>query len=230
MLELGLVAKTQRERIEIPELGRRERNKRDKHNRIVTAARRLFVESGYDDTTVRMIASEADIGLGTLFTYAVDKRDLLFLLINEDLGTAWEEAEAEARLQATLPTQLKALFARLYRFFGSQPTLARYVLRELQFYGATEQAAKFEAIRERTLELVAHLIEAAIATGEVRPEIDVKLAARLTFSIYQAEIRRWIATDELDLDDGIRTLSSLFEMLFDGLQPNVAPPSVADQR
>ena len=58
----------------------RERNRRDKLQRITAAARALFVEKGFDETTTREIARRADVALGTLFLYATDKRDLLFLI------------------------------------------------------------------------------------------------------------------------------------------------------
>jgi AcrR family transcriptional regulator len=64
-------------------LRQRERNKLDKLRRIKAAARELFREQGYDNATTREIARRADVGLGTLFSYASDKRDLLFLIYND---------------------------------------------------------------------------------------------------------------------------------------------------
>ena len=58
-------------------LGLRERNKAEKLQRIRKAARALFIKRGYDDTTMRDIAKRAEVGFGTLFTYASDKRAFL---------------------------------------------------------------------------------------------------------------------------------------------------------
>src|SRR5215469_15996528 len=63
----------------------RERNKAAKLAKISRVARRFFIRRGYDDTTLRAIAAQAGVGLGTLFSYASDKRDLLFLIINDDI-------------------------------------------------------------------------------------------------------------------------------------------------
>ena len=65
--------------------GLRERNKLDKLHRIKEAATELFMQKGFDDTTTRAIALRAGVGLGTVFVYAPTKRDLLFLIINEEL-------------------------------------------------------------------------------------------------------------------------------------------------
>ena len=60
------------------EPGQRERNKLEKLRRIKEAARALFISKGFDETTIREIASVAEVGLGTVFVYAENKRDLLF--------------------------------------------------------------------------------------------------------------------------------------------------------
>ncbi|MFM9442154.1 TetR/AcrR family transcriptional regulator [Streptomyces acidiscabies] len=54
-------------------VGRRERNKQEKLDRIVAAARELFAERGVDEVTTQQIADKADIGTGTLFLYAKTK-------------------------------------------------------------------------------------------------------------------------------------------------------------
>ena len=51
-------------------LGRRERNKQAKLERITAAASELFAKRGVDDVTTQQIADAADIGTGTLFLYA----------------------------------------------------------------------------------------------------------------------------------------------------------------
>ena len=76
------------------EESRRELNKQDKLRRIKAAARALFIGRGYDETSMREIAQRAGVALGTPFSYAADKRDLLFLAVNEELEDA-----ARGRLQ-----------------------------------------------------------------------------------------------------------------------------------
>ncbi len=65
--------------------GQREKNKLEKLQRIREAARELFVQKGFDETTTREIAVRAGVGIGTVFIYAENKRDLLFLVANDDL-------------------------------------------------------------------------------------------------------------------------------------------------
>src|ERR1700719_3245717 len=82
--------------------GLRERNKLDKFRRIKEAASELFIRKGYDDTTTREIAVRAGVGLGTIFVYAENKRDLLFLIVNDELENVTLEAEASIDPAASL--------------------------------------------------------------------------------------------------------------------------------
>lgn len=89
-------------------VGRRERNKQVKLERITAAARELFAEHGVDDVTTQQIAEKADIGAGTLFLYAKTKGELLLLVQNSGYADALEEGRAAA---ANLPGALDAVMA-----------------------------------------------------------------------------------------------------------------------
>lgn len=77
-------------------IGRRERNKQHKLERIVAAAGELFAERGVDDVTTQQIADKADIGTGTLFLYAKSKAELLLLVQNSTYAHALAVGRAAA--------------------------------------------------------------------------------------------------------------------------------------
>src|SRR5690348_1450451 len=77
-------------------VGRRERNKQDKLDRIIAAAGELFARHGVDEVTTQQIADKADIGTGTLFLYAKTKGELLLLVQNTSYVAALEEGRAAA--------------------------------------------------------------------------------------------------------------------------------------
>ena len=89
-------------------VGRRERNKQDKLDRIVAAASELFAEHGVDEVTTQQIADKADIGTGTLFLYAKTKGELLLLVQNAKYAVALEQGLADAE---TVPGVLDAVLA-----------------------------------------------------------------------------------------------------------------------
>ena len=69
-------------------IGRRERAKKDKHERIMTAARELFAEQGVSGVTTQQIADRADVAIGTLYRYASTKAGLLIMVQNEKFAAA----------------------------------------------------------------------------------------------------------------------------------------------
>ena len=200
-----------------PTDGLRARNKLDKLRRIKDAAQRLFIANGFDDTTMREIAVRAGVGLGTIFLYAKDKRDLLFLTINEPLEHITQQAEGSVDPAAPLVDNLIAIAKLHYRFFGEQPALARLALREMIFYDSGAQAASFQKTRERLIRLFGHAIELAMGRGEIAPSEPPLFAGWTLFCIFQVELRRWLSSDVTNLRTGLDQLERAFRMLIVGL-------------
>lgn len=68
---------------------------------LVRIAARLFVEEGFDRTTVRMLAQEMGIKSGSLFHHFADKQEILCAVIEEGMFSALAIArEYLARLEA----------------------------------------------------------------------------------------------------------------------------------
>jgi len=202
-----------------PQFGRRERNKRDKLNRIKAAARKLFVAKGFDDATMREIAARAGVGLGTVFLYATNKRDLLFLIANDGLEEAAAAAEAAVRPQAPLLENLLAAFRHHYEFFAQQPILSRLVLREMTFYESGEQARAFQKTRDALIALIGNAVGLAVTHGGISSQEPPRLIGWAIFCIYQVELRRWLSDDDLDLRKGMNRLRRTLNVCITGLKP-----------
>lgn len=203
-------------------LGQREINKLEKLGRIRAAARALFAQHGYAAATMRDIAKQAHVGLGTLFSYADDKRDLVFLIFNEELEATTTRALAAPHPDAPVLDQLMAMFAVHYEQFAVNPALSRLALQELTFYGTGKQAGTFQSIRNRLLEGIHAVIERAQAEGRVRAHPDADTIARLLFFEYSAAVRWWIATPVPDPRAGVADLRALLGVMFEGLGPRAA--------
>jgi len=200
-------------------LGLREKNKLEKLRRIKSAARKLFIQRGFDDTTTREIAQLAGVGIGTVFTYADNKRDLLFLIANEDLTDVTEKAEAAIRDDAPCLQNLITVFRHHYELFGRQPQLSRLMLREMTFYDSGRQAAEFQAIRERVIRLVGRVIKMAIDRQTVHSSEDADFIGWVAFSIFQVELRRWLMSKKLDVEAGVDALQRALKLFMQGVTP-----------
>lgn len=126
-------------------IGRRERNKQDKLDRITAAASELFAVHGVDEVTTQQIADKADIGTGTLFLYAKTKGELLLLVQNTHYAEALEQGRADAE---TIPDVLDALLAIIRPIVECNRTQidnGRTYLREMVF-GDPEEPRHGEAL------------------------------------------------------------------------------------
>jgi AcrR family transcriptional regulator len=200
-----------------PKLGLRERNKLDKLARIRRAALELFETKGFDATTTREIAELADVGIGTVFMYAVDKRDLLFLIFNDVLDKVVDEAFANVDGRMTLSAQMAGVFGHFYAAFHQRATLARILLRELVFFSEGKQADQFLANRRRILEGLDRLARNAIDKGKVRSSEDSAEIAKAFFFLYSGEVRLWLSAPEPNLQQGLVNLQRIFALFGRGL-------------
>ena len=199
--------------------GLRERNKIDKLRRIKDAARELFIAKGFDDTTTREIAIRAGVGLGTIFVYAANKRDMLFLTVNEELESVTAGAAASISAKASLLENLIDISKRHYEFFGQQPALSRLVLREMAFYDSGTQASRFQTTREHLIELVSRSVQFALNEKTVASDETAQNIGWALFCIFQVELRHWLSQDNPDLATGLSLLQRSLSLLIKGISP-----------
>jgi AcrR family transcriptional regulator len=203
-------------------LGLREQNKLEKRQRIQAAVRALFSKHGYETATLRQIAKRAHVGLGTLFNYAQDKRDLIFLVFNEELSAVTDEALNAAHTQLHLLEQLMGLFRPHYEFFARTPGLSRILLKDMAFYSEGKQAAEFQKIRGRLLSGIEEVVKAAQQDRQIKSDEDARLIARYIFFVFAGALRWWIASRRPDPREGLADLKRLLLLQISGLQPVVA--------
>jgi len=148
-----------------PPLGRRERNKQEKLERITQAASHLFAQHGVDEVTTQQVAEAADVGAGTLFLYARTKGELLLLAQNAAYERALEEGiRASGGLDDALEAVV-AVLAPIVRCNRAQVENGRTYLREMAFGDAREpHHAEALAIVARTEEAVAGIVERLTST------------------------------------------------------------------
>ena len=199
---------------------------RDKRQRIQTAARQLFSTRGYDEASLREIAARADVGLGTLFHYARDKRDLVFLIFNEDFAAIIQDGLLAPRDGQPFVDQLVEVFATHYHFFKKDVSLSRILMRKLIFYSEGMHSAEFLGNRRALLVGLRRLIRTAQAEGQLRADEDPRTIAQLIFFVFAAQIRWWIAGRSPEVSAGLNDLRRLLRMMIDG----VGPKSVGAKR
>jgi AcrR family transcriptional regulator len=203
-------------------LGRRETSKRERRARIVEAARAIFRAKGFEAATTREIAARANVAAGTLFLYARDKRELLLMIVNDELERVTTSAFDRLAADAPLLEQLIAVFAPRYAFWGSDPRLsseALHVTLSARSDDGIDETSRFHARRGRIVADLAELIGTKQRAGIVPADVDPHVAARLIMLLYLAEIRLWLAEPKPDVATGIARLRELLRVALRGIAP-----------
>lgn len=148
-------------------VGRRERNKQEKLDRIIAAASELFAVHGVDEVTTQQIADKADIGTGTLFLYAKTKGELLLLVQNAHYAEALKRGRADAATMAGVPDAVLAIVRPIVECNRTQIDNGRTYLREMAF-GDPEEPRHREALTivAQTEEAIADVLRRDERVGE----------------------------------------------------------------
>ena len=157
-----------------PPLGRRERNKQEKLERITAAARELFTEHGVDEVTTQQVADKADVGTGTLFLYAKSKGGLLLLVQNSAYADALVRGRAAADRIPDVLDAVMAIVSPVVECNRTQVDNGRTYLKEIVF-GDPEEPHHREALAytAETEQAIADVLQRA---DQVTPDAAASLA------------------------------------------------------
>ena len=223
-------AKTAHVAVEFEKPGVRALAKKASQDKIVMAARKLFTEHGYDTATLRQIAEAAGLGLTTLFNHIQDKRDLIYLIFDEEVTVAAERAMAAIRPWQPFVEQVLTISAFYFQMFSMQPVLSRILLSEVLQQTPGPHLERHLVIRARMIESFEGLARTAQESGEIRREVDAKVIARSIQFAFTGASRWWIVEASPDWRSGQRYFEDMIRLLAEGFNAGAhkgTPPSAA---
>ena len=80
-------------------LERKERDKEEMRRKIMDASRQLFLEQGFEKTSIRNIADAIEYSPATIYLYYKDKNELLFALHEEAFVKLMQELSVVMKVQ-----------------------------------------------------------------------------------------------------------------------------------
>jgi AcrR family transcriptional regulator len=161
----------------------------DARERLETAALDLFVENGYEETTVAQIADRAGLNRATFFRHFADKREVLFG--GEDvLAGLFADGIRAAAPDATLTECLQAALAA-----------AGVAMTQRQRAKAAQRVrvlATNSEVQERGLLKHARIARSISAALRMRgaDELTARLGAEVGLLAFSIAVERWLAADQ----------------------------------
>lgn len=132
--------------------------------RIRAAALRLFARHGFAAVSMRQIAAEVGVQVGTLYSYTPDKQSLLVSLMEghmEELLTALDTLPA----QGPPPARLEEFTRHHIRFHAARPDAVFVAYMELRNLDP-ENFRRIEALRGRYEDALEQILREGCDTGE----------------------------------------------------------------
>lgn len=192
-----------------PPLGRRERNKQEKLERITAAARELFTARGVDEVTTQQIADKADVGTGTLFLYARTKGELLLLVQNSSYADALGRGRGDAAEVDDALGAVMAIVRPVVECNRKQIDNGRTYLREIVFGDPAEPHHRDAlALTIQTEEAIADVLRRDERIGADDAATRAHIVSAVMFLAMSATINVGRTVDEIvqQIEDQVRVL------------------------
>lgn len=167
--------------------------------KIMDAARQLFMARGYEGATVRDIAKAAGMSTGAVFASFADKAELF----DEIVAANYRELEAEmaqvVREAKDVETALVGLFAAAYRSHVHQLPMVCAAMASGWTRDPATARRSAEALKP-ILRLIREALEQGVARGELASNTDVRLLRGIVWEVYLSGYRaalyqRWGAEE-----------------------------------
>lgn len=191
-----------------PGEGLRERKRRETAKRIKEAGIRLFIERGYDATTIDDIAAAADISRRTFFYYYKSKDDILLTMQNA-MG---EILSAHLADEPATKKPLRAVRDAAIRVAAPVPADELLKLDRLMRSSEAVQARKAASYVHHEQTLFA-------ALRKKWPEPERETALRMIAMLSIGAVR--LSLDTLDREDGKRPLAVILSATFEALEREI---------
>ena len=172
---------------------RRTRRRLERSNDVYLAAVQLFIDQGYDATTMDDIAARADVARASVFNYFPRKT----LFLDEWAFRRRHQAVAAVRLEHLEDDSIGDTLARYFDELARVNTATRSETVSLMNAAVTTTNILSEPALGHELTIY---IAQASDRGELRPEVDPDQAGLLLATGYFATVSRWIAVEPVPFD------------------------------
>lgn len=201
--------------------GRRERKKAALRAQIFETAKQLFIERGYEATTVDDIAAAADVAPATFFNHFQSKHAVL----SEMTGEVFEHIETllgrQLASNAPAPSRLMAFVDEAAREIEQSRSLAHNVLLEL--VRATARHGQVAPYLARAHAPIAQILAEGQRRQEIRSDLDSSFLAEMVVGAINATLINWLNDPAYPLERRVREAATF---IIEAVLPGDAPVSL----
>ncbi len=198
---------------------------------VLAAARQVFVEKGYKDSSISEIARRAGVASGTVYLYFENKENLLHHVLAVFVRDLTELVEQDLKVINGHVERLRCVIARHLQTLTAEPELCALFIREAHM-PERQGAGLIQTVKHRYAAVLSHVLEEGMAAGALRNDISPAIArcivigglehltlktwsGRLPFDVGMAidGLMRLLVRQEIEVDAAGRVLGPALERL-----------------
>jgi AcrR family transcriptional regulator len=192
--------------------------KQGTRRKVLEAARDLFNEIGYDETTIRAIAERAGVSVGSVFTTFASKSDVLSQVMDDRVESLFAELDRVARhLRGSIIDRVSSVFAIHYDFECRRVKL--FLAHVAASFSPTLEASTIPYGRNSRFKgMLLDMLAEAAERGEVRSDADLDLVLDTLMAAY-AWNYRLAAQRRADAATMTAIMERQVALIINGLRP-----------
>jgi AcrR family transcriptional regulator len=202
----------------LAETGGRQSQKEATRNRVLVAARELFDIQGFEGTTIREIARQAGVSVGSVFTTFATKSEILSQVMQDRLDRLYAELDRVLpHLRGSTSDRLRSMFAIHFAF--EAPRTRLFLAHIVSAYDWTlPPEAKPFGKTVRLQDIIRECLCKGVAEGDVDPAVDHQEIIDLLMSAY-AWTYRLSVWDGADADTMTAVMDRQIGLIAAGFAP-----------
>ena len=183
----------------------------EKANVILQAAKEIFSQAGYHQTSIANIAKVAGIAEGTVYIYFENKEDILITILESTVRDEFlEKLEKHLPFFQDAKLALYEIVRAHFEFFGRDRELTRVIQVEIRQPSPTFAKAIKPVLKKLSL-IIEGVVKKGQEQGIFRQDISEKNARKLIFGTLDEMVTCWVlSSKQYDLFEMIEPAYKLF--------------------
>ena len=190
--------------------GLRESQKAGRRARILDAARRHFLESGFEAATIEALAESAGVSAVTVYNYYGTKRGLLLALVGQSDDMLIGKIDSFIANPPDDPLEALSglsIVIREHNLGYLKKPIWRHVIATSVIEGSSNFGRSYAALDRKLGELFGNLLKTLVRRGALDASIDFAAAGETLFNLQNSRFIEFMADDAAtppDMDQRVR--------------------------
>ncbi|MEU9099094.1 TetR/AcrR family transcriptional regulator [Streptomyces sp. NPDC048361] len=181
---------------------------------LLTVAVRIFNERGYDGTSMEHLSKAAGISKSSIYHHVSGKEELLRRAVTRAIDGLFGVLDEPGAQRGRSIERVEYVTRRTVEVLTAE---LPYVTLLLRVRGNTKTERWAMERRREFDQRVADLLKAAVADGDLRADLDIRLATRLLFGMVNSLVE-WYRPQREGEADGDQVADTVVRMAFEGLR------------